>query len=197
MTAIEFYSNVFGLQNKELCSKLARATERTEAHGGTVLFHEGEALNCIYFLEQGVCRAAFLDFPEKDITDCVIYQTGEAIMTSFDRLELNVPSPYTVEVLQDSSFFCIPMQTVIELMQEYTEVLMLYNRILVQSLEEHREAKLILYQYDTEKRYLWFLKKYPGLVDKVQDKYIASFLGMTPQSLSRLKKKMREKASNT
>lgn len=193
MTELEFYTNVFELQNKDLCRKLADATEHVEMPSGEILFQKGEVLNYIYFLESGVCRATFLSYEDKDITDCLIYRTGEAIMTSFDRLEMDIAAPYTVEVIQDSSFFCIPMERVIELMYEYTtDVLMLYNRILIQSLEEHREAKLVLYQYSATERYQWFLKKYPGLIGKVQEKHIASFLGMTPVSLSRLKKGLRE-----
>ena len=41
-------------------------------------------------------------------------------------------------------------------------------------------------------RYHWFMKTYPGLVDHVRDKYVASFLGMTPVTLSRLRRKLRE-----
>ena len=36
------------------------------------------------------------------------------------------------------------------------------------------------------------MKTYPGLVDHVRDKYVASFLGMTPVTLSRLRRKLRE-----
>lgn len=193
MTELEFYSNVFQLKNKDLCRKLADATERVEMQAGDIMFQKGETLNYIYFLESGVCRATFLDFAQKEITDCLAFRAGEAIMTSFDRLEMNVASPYTMEVLQDSSFFCIAMERMLSLMQEYpVELLTLYNRLLVQSLEEHREAKLVLYQYDGKGRYQWFLRKYGELNDMVQDKYIASFLGMTPVSLSRLKKSLRE-----
>ena len=41
-------------------------------------------------------------------------------------------------------------------------------------------------------RYQWFLKKYPGLIDEVSNKHIASFLGMTPVTLSRLRQKLKE-----
>ena len=42
-------------------------------------------------------------------------------------------------------------------------------------------------------RYQWFLEAYPGFIDKVSNKHIASFLGMTPVTLSRLRRVLREK----
>ena len=43
----------------------------------------------------------------------------------------------------------------------------------------------MLYQVEAAKRYAWFLEHYPGLDPLVNDKYIASFLGVTPVTLSR------------
>ena len=46
----------------------------------------------------------------------------------------------------------------------------------------------MMYQYNAQERYEWFLKKYPGVIDLISHKYIASFLGMNPVTLSRLRK---------
>lgn len=47
------------------------------------------------------------------------------------------------------------------------------------------------YRYDARQRYLWFLSAYPGLIQKVSNKYVASFLGMNPSTLSRQKAALR------
>ena len=49
---------------------------------------------------------------------------------------------------------------------------------------------MILYRTTAMERYEWFLNYYPGLIDVVPHKYIASFLDMTPVTLSRLRKTM-------
>lgn len=51
--------------------------------------------------------------------------------------------------------------------------------------------KQVLAQCTALQRYQWFLEEYPGIIDQVNNKYIASFLGMTPVSLSRLRRELR------
>ena len=72
------------------------------------------------------------------------------------------------------------------------EVTKLYNELLIKALNEHWKLKQILNSYTAVQRYQWFLDEYPGLIGKVSNKYIASFLGMTPVTLSRLRRTLRE-----
>ena len=67
-----------------------------------------------------------------------------------------------------------------------------YNRYLLKALNVHWELKTMIGQESAMVRYHLFMKTYPGLVDHVRDKYVASFLGMTPVTLSRLRRKLRE-----
>lgn len=151
----------------------------------------GEVQNEVYFLETGIARGYFLDVNGKDVTDCFGFRCGTAAV-SFSQLELNVPSPMSIEMLEEGNFFCVPISVVIRLQKQYEEVRMLYNHLLIDAMKEHWELKHILNSYTALQRYQWFLEKYPGLIDKVSNKYIASFLGMTPVTLSRLRRTLRE-----
>lgn len=191
MTSEEFYRDILGLKNEELLREMSSATYKVSFKAGQIMFVVGEICNYVDFLEEGLIRGVILDVKGKDITDCFAFRYGETILASFDRLEMNVPSSYTVEVLEDSTFFRIPMETVIELKEKYFELTLLYNRMLLKSLEEHRATKLALHQLPAVDRYLWFLKEYPDLINRVQHKQIASFLSMTPVTLSRIRKNLR------
>lgn len=192
MTIAEFYNNILAIKEEALAQQLMAATQEEFFKAGDLIFHAGDISNYIYFLEYGVIRGYMLDANGNDITDCFAYRCGEACMASFDRLELDIPSPYTLEVLEDSKFFRIPMETVIALQQKYIEVTLLYNQQLIASLEEHWGAKLALSQLSATERYQWFLQKYPDLIHRIRDKHIASFLRMTPVTLSRLRRTLRE-----
>ena len=125
------------------------------------------------------------------MTDCFSFSCGSTVMP-FCQLELDISAPMTIEVLEDAKFFCIPIFVVIELQNNYVEVTRLYNQLLIKALNEHWKLKQILNSYTAVQRYQWFLEEYPGLIGKVSNKYIASFLGMTPVTLSRLRRTLRK-----
>lgn len=124
------------------------------------------------------------------MTDCFSFGCGSTAMP-VGQLEPAVVAPMTIEVVEDAKVFCIPISAVTELQKVYPEVTRLYNRLLSRALQEHWRLKQIMNSYTAVQKYQWFLKEYPGLIGKVSNKYIASFLGMTPVTLSRLRKTLR------
>ncbi len=56
----------------------------------------------------------------------------------------------------------------------------------------HWEIKTMICRNNAMQRYQWFLKTYPRLVDRISNKHVASFLGITPVTLSRLRRTLRE-----
>lgn len=191
ITAYEFYRNIFHLKDREFIQELVNATEIRHLKKGDCVVHIGEVQKDVYFLETGIARGYFLDINGKDVTDCFGFRCGTAVV-SFGQLELDVPSSMTIEMLEEGSFFCIPVAVVIRLQQRYKEAMMLYNQLLIAAMKEHWELKRVLNSYTAVQRYQWFLEEYPGLIDKISNKYIASLLGMTPVTLSRLRRTLRE-----
>lgn len=191
MKAYDFYQNVFQLKDKELIQELSDETKSKCMKKGEYVVRTGEILNELYFMEKGISRGYFLDINGKDVTDCFSFSCGSVVMP-FCQLELDIPAPMTIEVLEDAVFFCIPIAVVSELQKKYSEVTRLYNQLLIKAFNEHWRLKQILNSYTALQRYQWFLKEYPGLMDKVSNKYVASFLGMTPVTLSRLRRTLKE-----
>lgn len=191
INAYDFYQNVFHLKDKELIHQFSDATKIRCMKRGEYVVRIGEVLNEVYFMEKGITRGYFLDVNGKDVTDCFSFSCGSTVMP-FCQLELDISAPMTIEVLEDAKFFCIPIFVVIELQNNYVEVTRLYNQLLIKALNEHWKLKQILNSYTAVQRYQWFLEEYPGLIGKVSNKYIASFLGMTPVTLSRLRRTLRE-----
>ena len=189
--ACDFYQNIFHLKDRKLIQELVSATEIRQLKKGEFVVRIGEVQNDVYFLETGIARGYFLDVNGKDVTDCFGFRCGTAAV-SFGQLELNIPSPMTIEILEGGNFFCIPVSVVIRLTKHYEEAMTLYNQLLIDAMKAQWELKRVLNSYTAVQRYQWFLEEYPGLIDKVSNKYIASFLGMTPVTLSRLRRTLRE-----
>ena len=179
------------MKDKDLIQQFSDATKIRCMKRGEYIVRIGEVLNEVCFMEKGITRGYFLDVNGKDVTDCFSFSCGSTVMP-FCQLELDIPSPMTIEVLEAARFFCISISDVIELQNKYMEVTKLYNQLLIKALNEHWKLKQILNSYTAVQRYQWFLDEYPRLIGKVSNKYIASFLGMTPVTLSRLRKTIRK-----
>lgn len=186
-----FYRQILGLRDAQLIRRLAAASQWVFFQKGALLFRTGEICNDIYFLQSGVIRNIMLNADGQELTDGFVFSTGEVVMTSFNRLEPDRASCYTIEALEDSTFLRLPVAVAIQAARDTPEITQMHNRILLSEMKKHREIKLALYQMSAVERYQWFLKQYPGLAGRLPDRYIASFLGMKPVTLSRLRHSLR------
>lgn len=183
MDAENFLKTVFDVQNEELLREACAMANITDVAKGTMLARCGEPQTHIFFLLEGVFRGFFLDIDGREITDCLGYRCGDVAMASFG---LNNPAQTNVEMMTAGKVLSLPANGLAALMQKYPEVLVVYNQLLTKSLEMNWEMKIVLYQRTAKERYAWFQKKYPGLIDRISNKYIASFLRMNPVTFSRL-----------
>lgn len=184
-----FYTNTLGLSDKELIKTLAVNSKVNFVKKGTIIQNIGDINTELHWLEQGLFRGYFLDVKGHEITDCFGFISGIPLISCLD---LSLPAPVCIEALEDSTIVSVPLKMIFQLLEKNMELISLYNRSLQQSLTLHWENKIMLMQYTAIDRYLWFLKRFPGLIDRVSHKYIASFLGITPVSLSRIRKAIRQ-----
>lgn len=183
------FTDMFGLRDPGLISKLKEQAETLKLKKNVRFYHEGEVPRHAAFLISGIVRGYLVDANGREITDCFCYRTGDPVVPS---VPLEAPAMLNVETLAVTELLCIPMQTVGELMHQYEELWVVYGRLLVQAYNEHLSSKNMLYKHSARERYQWFLENYPGIVGRVSNKHVASFLDMNPVTLSRLRRVMRE-----
>ncbi len=71
-----------------------------------------------------------------------------------------------------------------------------YERLFSEDYDRQTQVQIALSTLNGEDRYRWFCKDYADIVDVVPQNYIASFLGLQPQSLSRIKRQMKERETD-
>lgn len=184
MNTLDFYAKALSVPREQLSQELADHTELIKVGKGTRLVSAGEIQERVAFLVSGIVRGYLLDVNGRDITDCFVFRTGEPVFAAF---ELGQKEGISVEALTDCELMCIPLEVAEELVARETEYALLYVRLMCTALRAHWEMKVVLYQQSAAERYQWFLNAYPGLIDQVKHKHIASFLGMSPVTLSRLR----------
>lgn len=189
MCVFDFYKENLGIEDPGLIDLLASKTQRKHLRKGELLVQEGTTPAEIYFLFKGIIRGFFIDANGRDTTDCIVFECGKPIVAAID---LASEARMSVEALTECDVLLISALVAENLMESYSELLAIYNHFLQESLEYHWQVKKVLHQCNAMQRYNWFLQAFPGLADSINSKYIASFLGMTPVTLSRLRRAIRE-----
>lgn len=190
MEVINFCKQYLSIYDPQLLQKLASVSEIRLFKKGEYLIRQGEEQQTCHLLVKGICRAFFVDIDGKDITDCLVVRSGFPLAATSSLIG---KAPVALQVLVDSEIFCISIASFKELMQEFNQISQIYQNFLLGSSEFHRQMKIMNYQCTAMQRYQWFLKNYPGVLERIRHKYVASFLNMTPVTLSRLINSSNEK----
>lgn len=185
----EFFSKNFQLNDPEVISALSAASAPRYLKAGELLLREGEVQHEVPFLVNGVIRGFYFDEHGKEITDCLVVQPG---MPAVAMAEVEKRSSMYLEALEESDLLVISVHDVRNLLDQYPVLMKIYNQLLVAAFSAHWELKAIVCRKNATERYQWFLQRYPGLIERISNKYIASFLGITPVTLSRVRRKLRD-----
>ena len=191
MDAYNFFKEVCSIKDEQLLHELINITEYKCKKKGSFIVRAGEPQNEVWLMESGIARGYFLNVNGEEVTDCFIFKPGSAAMAISD-LKSGIPSPLAIEMLEDGYFYCIPISVIAELQKKYIEISIFYTHLLSASLNMHWSLKRLLTQCTATQRYQWFLQEYPGLIDRVNKKYIASYIGMTPVTISRIRRILKD-----
>ena len=179
------------MEDPKLLEESVNASTVYSVKRGDYLIKSGDPLTYISFLySDGVMRHFMISADGKEITDCFAIKRGQILWAS--RTLNDTVAIVTIEALTDAEVIKIPITEAFRLHKKYPELLDLEVRLSFESVDIHWNLKKIHFQYSAMERYCWFLENYPGLIDQINNKYIASFLDMTPVTLSRIRRKLRE-----
>ena len=180
-----FLTEIIPIKDK----KLKRILEK-ECH--IDFFSQGEPINevgkidsYVRFLISGAVRGYIVDDKDKETTTIFMIRPGAIIAGS--RMLDGKASDIGFKVLKDSEVFSVPVEIIMKLRAEFPEMIDLQMYMLSQSALYHWETKKMLYLKSGTERYEWFLRHFPGLIDSVCHKDIASFLNISPVTLSRIR----------
>ena len=152
----------------------------------TLLVKEGEYADKIYFIAKGIVRAYYLK-DGRDITDWLAFENE--FIGPIQSFFQGIPSPLYLETLEETTLLEIDRSTINTLSDEFHAFDRL-GRIIATKTMLDLQQRIVSIQFETaQHKYESLLKQRPDIELRVPLQHIASFLGITLETLSRIRSK--------
>lgn len=180
---------------KELSFKdietLFHAANKKTFESNTYLLEEGSLKNKIFYIQKGLVRIFMINDKGEEITTTL--RSEYQVVVNVDIFLYNEPSRFYIQALEPTLVFSMEydaLQTIIDRNPKLEK-----NRkfVLQQMLKENYKRLESFLLYTPEERYIRYIASNPQIINRVPDKYIANVLGITPVSLSRIRKRIASK----
>ncbi len=151
------------------------------------LLNEGEMAKNMYFVEKGCLRTWFL-CDGTEFTFQFIFENQ--FISSFESLWTNQPSLYTIESIEPCTLKVIAKKDFQLTLDKNPSIRDEFNNYLITRLFHYQKLFVARISEKPETRYLHLIKTHPEILKRIPQHYIASYLGITPVSLSRIRNRV-------
>lgn len=182
-TSIESF---FGLKQKEVIQHIASLFEKVTISKGDFFLRANKRVDRIAFIESGFIRI-YLDYEEKEVTQWI--STKGYFITDLASFVFNKPARFNMQALVDTEIYIMSKEKYDQL-HELIEGWSVFEKNFITHCFETMENRLFTHlAMSAEERYQMFFTHFPSLFNQVPLHYIASMLGMTPETFSRIRKR--------
>ena len=157
------------------------------------MVREGQVCDFIGFLETGMIRYYYVNDGE-EVTRWVSLEND--FVTALGSFITQTPCSHFLQAVQPVRIWKLEKKRWIELYRQQEPLRELWARMIERNVVGFENRVYQQLASDAEQRYLYFLKNYPAFIEKVPQKYIASMIGIQPESLSRLRAKLAQKGNS-
>ncbi|AXE18372.1 Crp/Fnr family transcriptional regulator [Runella rosea] len=186
---INYFAEISSLSHDELAEVMEQLDFRS-FEKGTVLIHEGQVHTKCYYIIEGLVRQYSLeDGLEKSIGFFTEYQT----VMSIPSITEQKPSKYYFVCLEPVTCIVGDPAEEQEMYAKYPKLETLTRFMIEQDFGQTQEDFANFVTSSPEKRYLNLLQNRPDLLQRVPQHQLASYLGIKPESLSRIRKRITKK----
>jgi len=156
---------------------------------GTVLFQQGDSPTACYFVLKGCVRQYSIDVEGREVTSN--FYTEEQAIAVFDHKPDKI-SNYTFICVEDSVMVVGDLNTEKDMYNKHPQLESMTRKMIEADFAKIQEEFAAFIASSPEERFRLLQLKRPTLIDRVPQHQLASYLGMTPESLSRIKKRINQ-----
>jgi len=163
-----------------LCEHLIRRELSKKAY----LLKAGHVCRSICFIKQGLLRCFYI---KEDQEVCSWFMMEGDVITSVESFFYQKESYESIQAIEDCEVFCIEHAQLEHIYRHFPEFNFI-SRVLLQKYYTLSEQRLYsLRMQRSQERYQYLLQHYPELILRVPAKYLASYLGISEETLSRIR----------
>ncbi|WP_172277954.1 Crp/Fnr family transcriptional regulator [Chryseobacterium sp. LAM-KRS1] len=149
----------------------------------SVIIEEGTVSRKFYYLKKGILRG-WTHYDGKEVTFQFLFENH--IFCCSESFFYHQPSSYTVETIEACSLLSVE-KTDIDTLSEDITFMNLFNKYLISRVNDYQQLLISQIREKPEMRYKKLLEENPEIILRIPQHLIASYLGMTPVSLSRIR----------
>ncbi len=157
------------------------------AKKGALLLKAGTICEYYYFMKEGAVRGFMVD-NDKDITTWI--SSENELVTSISGLDRDVPAFENIEAIENCEMLALKSADMQKLYLEHPEANIIGRKLLQHYYRDAEIRAYIVRLSNAEQKYNFFLETYSHLANRIPLKFIASYLGITLETLSRVRKKI-------
>ena len=182
------YMSKFTSLTEEQQLTIANEIKIDEFKKGTTLLRQGDVPTKCYFVLKGCIRQYSVNENGKEVTSN--FYTEEQAIAVFNNHKLDKSSDYTFACLEDSVLVVGDLDMEQVMYTKHTQLEIMTRKMIEENFGKVQEEFATFIASTPEERLKTLLLKRPDLMDRVPQHQLASYLGITPESLSRIKKRL-------
>ncbi|AYO57568.1 Crp/Fnr family transcriptional regulator [Chryseobacterium sp. 6424] len=159
------------------------------------LLREGEVCKGTYFVEKGLLRMYSIDKNGKE--HIIQFAPEKWLISDRSSLHFNEKSQYFIEAVEDSEVLELRNDFFSNINAAFPNTIENNDLLLQKHIRSLQNRVNSLLADTAEERYMSFIKMYPDILQRVPQWMVASYLGITPESLSRVRKELAKKNFQT
>ncbi|HXB39755.1 MAG TPA: Crp/Fnr family transcriptional regulator [Bacteroidia bacterium] len=171
--------------DKETIELILAKTTSKSIGKGDILLRKGEPSNHLYVVIKGCLRSYFIDKKGKE--HIVQFAQEGCTIGDYESLIKDTPAVLNIAALESSVVNVFNKKDAETILGSKIELLRIGNKLYHDQIISLQKRVIQLLSGTADERYIEFVKVYPNLLNRVSQKMIASYLGITPESLSRVR----------
>ena len=182
-------NQIVSLSQEEIFA-IEKAYNTVEMSKGQLWMEQGKICDQVAFVVSGKLRNFYFDEAGNEVT--CYFVTPNNFVSAFSSFLTNTPTHENISALEDTLLRTISKKD-LEALCELVPKMQIFRRVIVENLFITMEKRIMMLQSQSaHERYEKMIKENPEILLSVPLQYTASFLGITPQHLSRLRKEMQK-----